>query len=135
MMLYVNGQDIEHLVLGLLHDEAWKVAPTSFTTSPEGYLGAIDAFLRDQGVDRSSIDTLVVVRGPGSATSLRTSLALANAWGFAQSLSLIGIEKRRDEADDVAIERLKGVEPVPVLTPIYERPAKITASTKDALGR
>ncbi|KKW28593.1 MAG: hypothetical protein UY72_C0067G0007 [Candidatus Uhrbacteria bacterium GW2011_GWD2_52_7] len=135
MMLYVNGQDIERLVLGVICDAAWEVAPVTFAAAPEGYLAAIDAFLREQGRDRRQVTTLVVVRGPGSATSLRSSLALANAWAFAQSIELVGVEKCRDEDDDVILSQVAHAHTAPLLTPLYEQPAKITASTKDALGR
>ncbi|MCR4312003.1 MAG: hypothetical protein NUV56_01835 [Candidatus Uhrbacteria bacterium] len=135
MMLYVNGQEITRLVLGALKNEAWVIEPVDIPVPPEGYLAAIDAFLREHTLLRTSITTLVVVRGPGSATSLRTSLSIVNAWGFAQATTIIGIEKPRDEADVAVLARVRDAAALSMVTPFYERPAKITASTKDALGR
>ncbi len=131
----MNGQDIERLVLGVIADGAWAVFPETIATVPQGFLQAIDNYLIAHNLARTSLSGLVVVCGPGSATSLRASLALANAWAFAQSIELIGVQKRREEADDQVLARLSSLRPVPMLTPIYEQPAKITPSTKDSLGR
>lgn len=134
-LLYVNGQDIASIVLGMVEDGAWVTRPTAVSASPEQALHAIDGYMREQGIDRSSLDGLVLVRGPGSATSLRTTLALANAWAFAQGIVLKGIEKSRDEDDAALLERIASAHAVPMLTPVYESAAKITPSGKDKLLR
>ena len=136
MMLYANGQDIAHIVLGLVGDDgAWAVAPTGIPATPEAALGAIDAFLREHDVSRTGLAALAVVRGPGSPTALRTTLAIMNAWAFAGGLHIRGIEKRPDEVDADMLERVNAAHPVPMTLPLYTALPHITSSTKDALGR
>lgn len=134
MMLYINGQDIARLTLGLF-DDRWVVGPETFAVPPEQTLATIDAFLRDKTVSREVVSGLAVVRGPGSATSLRTAISLANAWAFARQLPILGIEKTREEDDAAMTDRIRAAHPVPMTTPIYEAGAKITPSAKDVLGR
>lgn len=135
MMLYVNGADIERLVLGLVDDGAWAASPEAFAGGPERFLAAIDAYLRDHHIERSAITGLAVVRGPGSSTALRSSLAIANAWGFAAQLPLAGLEKPLAATDADMLAAIASAPSSAILTPLYASPAKITASTKDALGR
>ncbi len=147
MMLYVNGSDIARVVLGVLNDDrsAFLVDPVTFSASPEQFLATVDEFLSlhvDAGhgspaydVRASNLTGLVAVLGPGSATALRTSLTIVNTLAFAQSLPIFGVELDPDANDRAALVYLRGVSSMPMARPLYANSAKITVSTKDALGR
>lgn len=131
MMLYVNGQDIARLVLGLVDGGAWRVGPTVFAVGPEAHLATVDAFVREHG----DFDGIVLVTGPGSATALRTSVSMVNALAYAMGRPLYPIEKAPDVDDATIVDRLADLKPVPMAVPVYAHGARITAPTKDALKR
>ena len=134
MTLYVNGSDIARLVLGVLNDDrsVFLVDPTPFTVSPEQFLATVDAFLL---LHAGAMTGVVAVLGPGSATALRTSVTMVNALAFAKGIPVYGVELAPGADDRAALVNLHGASPVPLARPVYANPAKITVSTKDALGR
>ena len=64
-----------------------------------------------------------------------TSLTIVNTLAFAQSLPIFGVELDPDANDRAALVYLRGVSSMPMARPLYANSAKITVSTKDALGR
>ncbi len=134
MMLYVNGSDIARVVLGVLDDgaSAFLVDPVVIDASPEQFLARVDEFLKSH---EGSMTGIVAVLGPGSATALRTSLTMVNALAFAKSIPTFGVELAPGADDRSFLVSLHGASPVPMARPVYTAPAKITVSTKDALGR
>ena len=137
MMLYVNGSDIERLTIGTIADDSasFAIEPKTFAVRPEEFLFTIDAWLREQRIDLASISSLAMVVGPGSATSLRTSLAWANTFAFTQSIPMYGIELAIGSDDRAALIGLGSMDPSPMLRPVYANTPTITVSTKDALRR
>ena len=136
MIIYLNGQDIGSLSLGLVSPD---ISIEHISCSPEEYLKSLDEFLRAHALTLDVIEAFVVVRGPGSPTALRSSLALVNTLAFAKGIKLYGIEKAKDEADEDALIRWRSQnvtsESEEMLTPIYDREVQITAPTRDALKR
>lgn len=104
MMVTIDGSDIRRLVVN------GKV----FDVEPEGYLAAIASV-----VSPSDISGVTVVQGPGSATALRASLAIANTLAMTLGVPLY-------DASGVAH---------PYLDPLYANDPRITTSTKDSLRR
>lgn len=137
MMLYVNGSDIAKLTIAAVADDraSFSVQPKTFAVRPEEFLFTIDAWLREQHIDLKSISDLAIVVGPGSATALRTSLAWANTFAFAQSIPMFGIELADGADDRAALIDLASMHSVPMLRPIYANAPTITATKKDALRR
>ncbi|MFH1632296.1 MAG: hypothetical protein ABIA47_04780 [bacterium] len=138
MMLYVNGQDIEHVIIGVVGME--KEIPLRIVdVGPEQFLKALDKFLSDAKKGVRDIKKIFAVVGPGSPTALRTILTILNTISFVQGAELYAVEKKPHEQD---IDTLRGVKEkkiptskVRVLEPIYTHRPKITLSTKDRLGR
>lgn len=71
-------------------------------------LGLIDAALRDAGVKRESIRTMVIGLGPGSYTGIRIALALAQGWQLARAVTLLGISSVEALARRAKQEGLRG---------------------------
>ncbi len=136
MIIYLNGQDIGSLSLGLVSPD---ISVEHIACSPEDYLKVLDEYLRAQAITLDAIEAFVVVRGPGSPTALRSSLALVNTLAFAKGIKLYGIEKAKDEADEDALIRWRSQNATSkseeILTPLYDREVQITAPTRDALKR
>lgn len=136
MMVYVNGQDIARLVLGLCEAEGkWVVPPIEKAVRPEGYLAALEAFLVEQGVSVSEITAFALVQGPGSATSLRAAHACVNALAFALGVKIVSFEKANDEQDDQMLGRIANQFGHAFALPTYAHTPNITETNRDALKR
>lgn len=136
MTLYVNGQDIGRLVLGLIQDGAWLVGPRTLSVPPEEYLLALDGFLLENGHARAEgIMEIALVVGPGSATALRSSVSMVNAIAFAKNVAILAVEKAPESDDAEVLPSVSAAQPVSIARPVYLHGARITASSKDALLR
>ena len=133
--LYVNGQDIGALTLGLLTE-----APLleTFTVGPEKFLESLDGFLTKHDLSVDTLDGALVITGPGSATALRGSLAIMNTLAFTSGLALFGHEKPKEQSDLVFIQSLD-LSKLPAeqgeLEPVYAHEPRITRTNRDALRR
>jgi tRNA A37 threonylcarbamoyladenosine modification protein TsaB len=86
------------------------------------------------------VESIFIVVGPGSATSLRASISIANTWHFVRKIALHGIEKTAEQSDEDALntytQKEQGsAEHQIYLEPKYSQGPQITASNKDQLGR
>jgi hypothetical protein len=135
MMVYVNGQDIARLVLGGLEGTGWVQAPVTLDIRPEGYLLGFENWLRGLGLERQDIQGFVLVKGPGSATALRTSHALVNALALALGVTVTAVEKAPDADDTGIVLTLAGQAAHPFAVPLYTRDPNITHTTRDSLKR
>jgi hypothetical protein len=130
MMLFVNGQDIEHLTLGLFEKTAdrafWVQEPMTFSATSEVFLAKILEYLHDGAVEPQVLTGIAVTEGEGSATALRTVYAIANAWGYAGKIPLFVLKK------DPLTEDLV---PRSFALPQYANSVHITAAKRDALRR
>ena len=102
----------------------------NFETSPELYLFTISEFLQDHLASLEALEGLIVVSGPGSFTSTRIIVTIANALSFAKDLPIIGVENSarlsgeeliRDSGKDWIKKTSKKF-----ISPIYDRPPNIT---------
>ncbi|MCH8049720.1 hypothetical protein IH979_03375 [Patescibacteria group bacterium] len=139
MMLYVNGQDIKQITFGIVGTSV-KPPVRTVQIGPEGFLSALDDFLKDNHQTVKDIKRIFAVIGPGSATALRATMSIVNTIRFMTKIQLIGIEKNPLEQDVDTIKainqgKIKPVIKGELLIPIYAQPARITLSTRDYLGR
>ena len=61
------------------------------TSEPRRLLVALDELLREAGVERGELDALVAGTGPGSFTSTRIGLAVAQGLGIALGIPAAGV--------------------------------------------
>ncbi len=138
MMLYLNGQDIDHLVLGLVEKTgdvfSFVDQPVTAECRSEDFLANVVEYLKTKNIEKTELSGIIVVSGSGSATGLRVSHALANAWAFAGELDLYSLVKPKDTLDVDALS-LVDAEAKTFVRPEYERAPTITTSKKDALRR
>lgn len=133
--LYVNGQDIGALTLGLLSE-----APVleTFSVGPEQFLASLDTFLQKHAIELRQLEGVIVIKGPGSATALRGILAIMNTLAFTSEMKLFGYEKPKEQSDLVFVQGLD-LSSLPEaqneLVPVYAHGPRITATNRDALRR
>ncbi len=135
-MLYINGQDIARLSLGLLNsDFTWAKQPQTLDLNPEAYLSGVDNYLKANGLNKTQISGLAVAAGPGSATSLRTSHALVNALGFALKVPVWSVPELDKLSHSEVTAAFSQHQAHAFALPEYARAPQITESTRDQLKR
>lgn len=136
MILCIDGSDIATLALEAyerkdmaLSGGGWqRTREAIFDASPEEHLACITQF-----VDFAEIEGIAAVQGPGSATALRASLAIANTLAMTRKISLYGVQKGTSWEEVFTADGPK--DGVSYLEPVYAHDPRITPSTKDALRR
>lgn len=126
-MLYLRGQDIRKLSIGLLENNKF-VRLEEFRVSPELFLSQLKKTFDNWDVDLDSFNGIVLVNGPGSFTATRVSIAIANTLAFSHELPVFSIENPKYLDDKTLIDSvdLSGVLSKSYATVVYDRPAGIT---------
>lgn len=98
----------------------------------EDHLLLLDQFLRSLKLQLHDLDFLVVVKGPGSFTSVRIGVAIANALSFACSLPLVAIHEKAwatlEQAP--AVHRRPARKHASSVRPVYSSSPNITFKKK-----
>lgn len=87
MTLFLCAQDLRSIWIGLLKDQTFVVLE-ELPVPPEGYLLALDRFLKVHQQPLETVQGLCVVTGPGSFTASRVSLTIVNTLHFVYRLPL-----------------------------------------------
>lgn len=97
-------------------------------------LKRISNFLKKQKINFSDISGIITVIGPGSFTSIRTSLSIVNTWAAVESVPAVGLARTDfSDFDDLikrGIAKLKKTKDPKIIKPFYGRPPDITAPKK-----
>lgn len=93
-------------------------------TLARGLLG----FLQEKTGDLRKITGIGVMKGPGSFTSLRIGLTVANTLADSLSVPIVGVSG--DNWQDVALEKLQSGENEKIILPTYGSEAHITRQKK-----
>lgn len=130
-MLCVDGAEIEVLTLALGTRERDTFVVHVQETLPRrlgNELGVIEEFLLKQNMVLGSMRAFGVVRGPGSAGALRGVLSFIDAWAIASNKDVFSVVREGE------LWKIEG-SAKPYVLPVYNRPAHVTPSSKDALRR
>ncbi|TES97373.1 hypothetical protein E3J85_00490 [Patescibacteria group bacterium] len=90
------------------------------------FLTWIDEFLSVNTASKEDLKGLVVIRGPGSFTTLRVVVSTLNALAYALDIPIIGVDKSKGFSRGI-VEKLLGAGnfKTPV-APYYKEPPKVT---------
>lgn len=91
-------------------------------------LAHLDALLRTAGCEWKDIEGLGVFKGPGSFTSLRIGLTVANTISYAEHIPIVGVEG--DGWREEALTRLAAGDDDKQVMPHYGADPHITAPRK-----
>lgn len=94
----------------------------------DGLLKFLQQCLSNCNLEWSDITSVVVFRGPGSYTSLRIGLTVANTLAEALVIPIVGVEGETWQADGLA--RLASGDNDQIVLPIYLQPVFITQPKK-----
>jgi len=124
MMLFLSAQDINELTVGLIDSQS-LVQEVVVQSDPESFLSEIGKALQGWSISFKDLTAIVVVLGPGSPTSLRVTVTIANTIGFVREIPVIGLvnSDRIIATDLVASAEFKMPTEFKPLSPFYDRPA------------
>lgn len=125
MILFISAQDIKFAWIGIVKNGAFEHI-VKHELSPENLLKIISEKLEEWQVSISDLDGVICVSGPGSFTSTRISVTIANSFGFTQNIPVYSIENHKilDPADllkEVDFSKLSSTSQY--INPVYNRPA------------
>jgi tRNA A37 threonylcarbamoyladenosine modification protein TsaB len=130
MRLLIRATDIAWTSVGLSDNGRVKTS-RRIDTRPETILNAVLAFLKEEKTDLQALDSIGVVRGRGSFTSLRNSLTFVNAVHYVRDLPTVGVVAARTEGDRTVFARLARARASrKTLHPSYGQKAMITKPKK-----
>tara|TARA_Y100000031_G_scaffold85925_1_gene94496 strand:+ start:762 stop:1139 length:378 start_codon:yes stop_codon:yes gene_type:complete len=124
MMLFLSAQDINQLTVGLIDGQS-LVQEQVVDCDPESFLAEIDTALAEWQTGFDQIEGVVVVLGPGSPTSLRVTVTIANTIGFVNKIPVVGLTNPDQTAASelIASTSVKPPDEFKPLSPEYDRPA------------
>lgn len=135
MILFLCAQDLHLFWLGLIQEKT-MVNLESLAISPETYLSEVDHFLRKVQIKPEQLAGVCVVVGPGSFTSSRISLTIANTLHFVFQIPLF-VLTNPDHLPPQELIALQGcgkqVSNDEYATPAYDRPPHITMPRGDKM--
>jgi hypothetical protein len=124
-ILYINGQDIAFLVLGIVKDGEWVLRPEQIVATPETFLSVLDSWISQKLVLAKGF-SITAVNGPGSPTALRAIASILNALKSTRNVSLAIVQKDPSVPDvDICADVVAASE-VPIFIPEYGRDPNIT---------
>ena len=88
----------------------------------------IEKLLDDCGVTYADVAGVVVYQGPGSFTSLRIGITVANTIAHEQHIPIVGATG--DDWIQAGLSQLKDAQPGTILTPVYGGEANISKPKK-----
>lgn len=87
----------------------------------------LDELLAKNKLDYKNIDSIIVVRGPGSFTGLRIGIVIVNAFSYAQNIETAGvIQKEKMSLDKIYNIGKKDLKKGQIIEPFYGREPNIT---------
>jgi len=130
MILFLAAQDISRMEAGLLDSDGRLLSFQEFNVSPEKYLATVAEFLNNHSTLLEVLKKIIVVSGPGSFTSTRIIVTIANALSFAKQIPVVGVENSARQDGEELIRTLGEVwakqKVEGFATPVYDRPPHIT---------
>ena len=94
----------------------------------DGLLQFLQQCLKEFGAEWADLSGLVVFCGPGSYTSLRIGLTVANTMASSLQIPIVGVDGEQWQSDGLA--RLSVGENDKIVLPIYLQPVYITQPKK-----
>jgi universal bacterial protein yeaZ len=94
----------------------------------DGLLQFLQQCLKEFGAEWADLSGIVVFRGPGSYTSLRIGLTVANTMASSLQIPIVGVDDEQWQSDGLA--RLSAGKDDKIVLPIYLQPVHITQPKK-----
>lgn len=130
----MEAVDIDKAVLALIDVNGKILAKQSirFSAGKMKLLWRINEFFKNKKLDLSDISGIIAVTGPGSFTSIRTSLSIINTWAAVMLIPVVGLSRpdflNFDDLIKKGMAKLKKTNRQKIIQPFYGRPPDITTA-------
>lgn len=131
MILYIDTTTREFVKLALIKkQDVFLLDKNVGNKQSENLLDLLNKFLKSKKVKLEKIEKIIVNTGPGSFTSVRIGVVIANTLSFALKIPVIGISNKKitNKQDILELSDLKSEEES--VKPYYYKEANITKSKK-----
>lgn len=132
MILIINTADQKRVFIGLINKDK-LVAKKEFVAQyqqAEKLLTEIDRLLANQVCKLASLQTIIVVNGPGPFTALRIGVVTANTLAWALNIPVAGIKltefKNLEELVEISKQKIKKTKIGAIAEPFYDQKPNIT---------
>jgi len=131
MILFLSAQDIHELQTAVTDQDGRVLHHANVSAPPEAFLSSLEAERAAWGIEWDELDAIVVVTGPGSFTSCRIVVTIANGIGFARLIPIVGIENAERHSllaliDEGEWKARVTSRDLGFAVPVYDRPPNIT---------
>lgn len=136
MILIINtsAKDCFELLLAKKKNEFKAVKVKGSFNQAEKLLPEIDKLLKKEKVKKEKLTGIGVVIGPGGFTSIRIGVAVANVFGFALGLPIIGVKATEFEDNkqlaELVFSKARTTAKAKLVLPFYDREPNITMAKK-----
>lgn len=132
MILYINITKREKIKFALINNgEVFLLDKRVGLMQSEKALFLLDSFLKKNKAKLNDIQKIIVNRGPGSFTSVRLGIVLANTLAYGLEIPIAGVDNigLKNKDDYLKLVKLK-FKSGQFIKPYYDRKPDITKSKK-----
>ncbi len=130
MILYINTTERDFIKFALIDNkgEVFLFSKNVGNKQSENMIFLLNKFLKSKRIKLNNISKIVVNRGPGSFTSVRVGVVLANTLSYSLKIPVLGIDNFIPEKKEDYLELLKQAPKEEFIKPFYYKEANITKS-------
>ncbi len=127
-LLYINTAERDFLKFALINkkSEVFLFEKNVSNKQSENTLFLLDKFLKKNRIKLAKLEKIIVNRGPGSFTSVRIGVVLANTLSNSLKIPVIGIDNFNPEKKSDYIKLLNIESKEEFVKPFYYKEANIT---------
>ncbi|HNZ86442.1 MAG TPA: tRNA (adenosine(37)-N6)-threonylcarbamoyltransferase complex dimerization subunit type 1 TsaB [bacterium] len=127
MILYIDTANREFIKLALIKkQEVFLLEKNVENKQSENLLKFLDKFLRSKKVKLQNLKRIIVNTGPGSFTSVRIGVVLANTLSFALKIPVVGTSQKEIKTKDDILKLLDLKPSREFVKPFYYKEPNIT---------
>ncbi len=132
MILYINTTERDFIKFALIDNKSIGLNNPILSIKnvgnkqSENMIFLLNKFLKSKRIKLNNISKIVVNRGPGSFTSVRVGVVLANTLSYSLKIPVIGVDSFTPEKKEDYLELLKQSSKEEFIKPFYYKEANIT---------
>jgi len=136
MLVYINTTEKNLLKFALINkkSEVFLFKKEVLNKQSENMTLLFNKFLKKNKVKLDKLEKIIVNRGPGSFTSVRIGVVLANTLSYSLKIPVIGIDNFMVEKKEDYLELLNLEPKEEFIKPFYYKEANITKSKSEILN-
>ena len=107
MILIINTNGLKNTIVisknkKTKYEKSWQVVKSS----RKDILQQINKFLHEKKINLKQIKAIIVYRGPGSFTSVRVGICIANSLGFSLNIPVFGVKGNEFNSNKISVNSI-----------------------------